>query len=89
MLKCDEKVLVSKELVEQFEDINRALDRCCELALKQPLPNKQLALMTDASFTATGYAILIEDEPSQKFTYTTKILYPSRKRIQDLHPYPN
>ena len=40
MLKGDEKVLVSKELVEQFEDINRTLDRCCELALMQPLPNK-------------------------------------------------
>ena len=29
MLKSDEKVLVSKELVQQFEEINKALDKCC------------------------------------------------------------
>ena len=34
MLKNDEKVLVSKELVQQFEEINRALDKCCDLALQ-------------------------------------------------------
>ena len=48
MLKSDEKVLVSKELVQQFEEINRALDKCCDLALQQPIPNKQIALMTEA-----------------------------------------
>ena len=68
MLKSDEKVLVSKELVQQFEEINRALDKCCDLALQQHIPNKQTALMTDASFGAAGYAVLIEDDPSQKFT---------------------
>ena len=60
------------ELVEQFNEINRDLDRCSQLALKQPLPNKQLVLMTDTSFTAAGYAILIEDEPNQKFTSVKK-----------------
>ena len=68
MLKSDEKVLVSNELVQQFEEINRPLDKCCDLALRQPIPNKQIALMTDASFGAAGYAVLIEDDPSQKFT---------------------
>ena len=34
MLKSDEKVLVSKELVQQFEEINKALDNCCDLALQ-------------------------------------------------------
>ena len=54
LLKKDEKVLVTTELVEQFNEINRDLDKCSQLALKQPLPNKQLVLMTDASFTAAG-----------------------------------
>ena len=52
--------------------VNKALDRCCELALKQPLPNKQIALMTDASFSAAGYAVLIEDDPLEKYTSTRK-----------------
>ena len=76
MLKSDEKVLVSKELVQQFEEINRALDKSCDLALQQPIPNKQIALMTDASFGAAGYAVLIEDDPNQKFTSLRKSYAP-------------
>ena len=40
----------------------------CALALGQPIPNKQIALKTDASFGAAGYAVLIEDDPNQKLT---------------------
>ena len=40
MLKSDEKILVSEELVQQFEEINKALDKCCDLALQQSIPNK-------------------------------------------------
>ena len=72
LLKKDEKVLVTTELIEQFNEINRDLDRCTQLALRQPLPNRQLVLMTDASFTAAGYAILTEDDPNQKFTSVKK-----------------
>ena len=50
LLKNDAEVMVTPELLEQFTEINKALDRCCELALKQPLPNKQIALMTDSFF---------------------------------------
>ena len=48
MLKSDEKVLVSKELVQQF----------------------------DASFGAAGYAVLIEDDPNQKFSSLRKSYSP-------------
>ena len=34
MLKSDEKVQVLKELVQQFEEIHRALDKCCALVLQ-------------------------------------------------------
>ena len=59
-----------------FREINEALDRCCQLALRQPLPGKQLVLMTDASFQAAGYAVLIEDDPNQKYTSTRKTYAP-------------
>ena len=39
-LKNDKKVQVLKEVVQQFEKINRALDKCCDLDLQQPIPNK-------------------------------------------------
>ena len=76
MLKSEEKVLVLKELVQQFEEINKALDKCCDLALRQPIPNMQIALMTDACFGAAGYAVLIEDDPRQKFTSLRKSYAP-------------
>ena len=67
---------MTSELIEQFNEINRDLDRCSHLALRQPLPNRQLVLMTDASFTAAGYAILTEDDPNQKFTSVKKSYAP-------------
>ena len=76
LLKKDEKVLVTSELIEQFNEINRDLDRCSQLALRQPLLNRQLVLMTDASFTAAGYAILTEDDPNQKFISVKKSYAP-------------
>ena len=80
MLTKNEKVLVTPDLLENFTEINKALDRCCELALKLPLPNKQIALMTDASFSAAGYAVLIEDDPLEKYTSTRKAFAPSMPR---------
>ena len=75
-LKVTKRSWYQKKLVQQFEEINRALDKCCDLALQQPIPNKQIALMTDASFGAAGYAVLIEDDPSQKFTSIRKSYAP-------------
>ena len=36
LLTKNEKVLVTPDLLEKFTEIIKALDRCCELALKQP-----------------------------------------------------
>ena len=72
MPKSDEKVLVSKKLVQQFEEINKALDKCCDFALQQPLSNKHIALMMDASFAAAGHAVLIENDLNQNFTSLRK-----------------
>ena len=68
--------MVTPDLLDKFSEINKAFDRCCELAFKQSLPNKQIALMTDASFTAAGYAVLIEDDPLEKYTSTRKAYAP-------------
>ena len=74
-LKNDAKVMVTSDLLEQFTEINKVLDRCCELALKQTLPKQRIALMTDASFSAAGYAVLIDDDPMKNILQREK---PSR-----------
>ena len=60
----------------EFQEIHEALDRCRQLALRQPLPGKQLVFMADASFQQAGYAVLIEDDPILKHTSTRKTYAP-------------
>ena len=67
---------ITPVIMKEFREINEALDRCCQLALRQPLPGKQLVLMTDASVQAAGNAVLIEDDPNQKYTSTRKTYAP-------------
>ena len=70
------KIPLTPDIMKEFREINEALDRCCQLALRQPLPGKQLVLMTDASFQAAGYAVPLEDDPNQKYTSTRKTYAP-------------
>ena len=62
--------------MKEFREIKEALARCCQLALRQPIPGKELVLMTDASFQAAGFAVLFEDDPNQKYTSTRKTYAP-------------
>ena len=57
---------ITSELKEKFNSVNEAVSDACELALKQPIPGKQLVLKTDASLRSAGFALVIEDNPDQK-----------------------
>ena len=65
---AETKIPITPDTMKEFREINEAL------ALRQPLPGKQLVLMTDASFQAAGYAVLIEDDPN--YTSTRKTYAP-------------
>ena len=65
LLKVEVPINIKSELKETFQSVNKVLSDACELALKQPIPGKQLILMTDASFRSAGYALLIEDNKDQ------------------------
>ena len=80
------KIPIIPDIMKQFREINEILDRCCQLALRQPLPGKQLVLMTDASFQAAGYTVLIEDDPNQKYTSTRKTNAPIAYGSKTYHP---
>ena len=62
--------------MQTFENINKALDNACGLWLKQPLPNKQYVLMTDANFKNAGYAFMIEENADEKLTSVKKTYAP-------------
>ena len=72
--------------MKEFREINEALDRCCQLALRQPLPGKLLVLMTDASFHAAGNAVLLADDANQKYTSTRKTYAPIADGSKTYHP---
>ena len=66
LLKAEVPINITSELKETFDSVNRALSDACELALKQPIPGKQVVLLTDASFSSAGYALLIEVNSDKK-----------------------
>ena len=76
LLKTEVPINITSELKESFDSVNKALSDACELALKQPIPGKQLVLMTDASFRSAGYALMIEDNPNQKIQSKRKTYAP-------------
>ena len=82
LLKTEVPINITSELKETFDSVNKALSGACELALKQPIPGKQLVLMTDASFRSAGYALMIEDNPNQKIQSTQKTYDPWRLALK-------
>ena len=76
LLKIEVPINITSELKGTFDSVNKALSDACELALRQPLPGKQLVLMTDASFRSAGYALMVEDIPDQKIQSKRKTYAP-------------
>ena len=76
LLKADAKITISEELVDNFKAINASLAEACGLALRQPVAGKQYVLMTDASFRASGYALMIEENDDKKLLSKRKTFAP-------------
>ena len=76
LLKAEVSINITSELKETFPSVNKALSDACKLALRQPIPGKQLVLMTDASVRSTGYALMVEDNPDQKVQSKRKTYAP-------------
>ena len=76
LLKTEVPINITSELKKTFDSVNKALSDACALALKQPIPGKQLVLMTDSSFRSAGYALMIEDNPDEKIQSKRKTYAP-------------
>ena len=72
MTEAKAKIPTGPDIMKNFRERNKALHWCCQLALRQPLPGKQLVLLTDRSFRAAGFAVLIKHDANQKYTSTCK-----------------
>ena len=75
-LKAEVPINITSELKETFDSVNKALSDACELALKPPIPRKQLVLRTDASFRSASYALMTENNADQKIQSKRKTYAP-------------
>ena len=66
LLKAEIPIKMTSELKETFDSVNKALNVARHFALKQPIPGKQLVLMTYARFKSTGFTLMIEGHPDQQ-----------------------
>ena len=66
LLETEVPINITSELDDTFDSVKKTLSDACEMALKQPIPGKQLVLMTDASFRSAGNALMIDDKPDQR-----------------------
>ena len=78
LLKTEVPINITSELKETFDSVNRTLSDAFQFAPKQPIPGKQLVLMTDASFRNAGYALMIEDNLDEKIQSKRKTYAPWR-----------
>ena len=80
-------IIITSVLKETFHSVNKAFGDARELALKQPIPGKQLVLMTDANIRSAGYALMIEDNLDQKTQSKQKRVPPwhSARKYSPLH----
>ena len=76
LLKSDAKITISEELIDNFKAIKASLAEACGLALRQLVAGNQYVLMTDASFRASGYALMIEENDDKKLLSKRKTFAP-------------
>ena len=74
MTDAKAKMATNPDLMKEFRELNGASDGCCQLTLRQPLPDKQLVRMTDASFEAPGFAVRIEDNQTRSTRNHAKLM---------------
>ena len=86
LLKADSKIRISEELVDNFKEINASLAEACGLALRQPIAGEQYVLMTDASFRASGYALMVEENDERKLLSKRKTFAPVAFRSRVFSP---
>ena len=76
LLKADKQIKITEELLDHYKAINAALAQACGLALKQPITGRQYVLVTDASFRASSFALMIEENSDKKINSKQKTSAP-------------
>ena len=67
------EINIKSEHEELSDSVDKAISDAFELALKKPLPGKQLVVMTDTSLWIAGYDLMIENIADKKIQSERKM----------------
>ena len=76
LLRQENETVLTDEHQKQIETLRKDLEQACTLSLRLPKANAQYVILTDASFYAAGYVLMIEDYIADQSGKTYKTYVP-------------
>ena len=76
LLRQENETVLTEEHHKQIEALKKDLEQACTLSLRLPKANAQYVILTDASFYAAGYVLMIEDYITDQSGKTYKTYVP-------------
>ena len=74
LLRQENETVLTSDHHKRIDELRKNLEQACDLSLRLPTPNAQYVILTDASFYAAGYVLMIEDDITDQAgkTYKTR-----------------
>ena len=76
LLRSENELTLTKERLECIDNMRNVLEQACNLSLRHPEANEQYVILTDASFFAAGYVLMIKDYLTDQSGKTFKTYVP-------------
>ena len=76
LFRKESDIVLTPEHHKGIETLRKDLEQACKISLKLPKANAQYVILTDASFYAAGYFLLIEDYSTDQTGKTHKSYVP-------------
>ena len=76
LLRQENDMILTDEHHQSIEVLRKDLEQACTMSLRLPKPDAQYVILTDASFYAAGYVLMIEDYITDQCGNTFKTYVP-------------
>ena len=76
LLRSENELKLTDELFESTNQLRKFLEQACNMSLRLSKANEQYVILTDASFYAAGYMLMIEDSLTDQSGKTFKTYIP-------------
>ena len=76
LLRQENETVLTSEYHKRIDELRKNLEQACDLSLRLPTPNARYVLLTDASFYAAGFVLMIEDYITDQAGKTYKTYVP-------------